>query len=1207
MSSRVGPLAWSLITSAVAVIALPSAAQPVPSVNGRLVSVQRGQTLEVQVDGANLAAVASTGMREPQGLEVSLVKPDKPEDNRARLRLVAAPDAVPGEREIRLISPTGVSNPLRVVVEQYPLLAESEPNDQPQQAQSAVFPAVLVGTVQAAGDVDSFRFEARKGQRLVFDVNAARDGSPLDATVALYDAARREIAADNDTRGTDPFLAVDIPADGPYTFEIRDLRYRGGGDYAYRIRAGAIPFVEALVPMNSQRGKVVEVRAVGHNLHGAERIRLDLTYARGGRVDVRATTPWGVSNALPFEITDVAPVLEAEPNDAAEKATVVALPADVSGRVERGDDEDFYRFTVAQKQTVNLEVVARRFGSPIDALLTLRNAKDGAVIETNDDAAGADARITRELDPGDYVASVRDLTFAGGPDYAYRLTLEPTDAVPREFSARFQPDAIRVHRGGNAALWCDVTRLNGFRGEVTVTLEGLPRGVTASPVTLDDRASGVFTIAASPDANLGSGPVRVRVTAMAGGAFVGRDAQPELNGRVVQEAYLTVLEAAPFAVETLAGLDKDRVGRYAGEIATLAAKLASPDPQLGARQAEWEKKVPASAQWTTMTVTSAQSSGGATLTPQPDGSVLATGPTPQKDIYTLSCRSDVTGIRALRLEVLTDPSLPQQGPGRAPNGNLVLTRFLVTAAPTANPSSAAMVRLSRVTASFEQSGYPAANAIDSDVQGDPSGWAIAPQTGRPHSLIFFTDGQVGSEGGTIFTIVMDHQFGMQHVTGKFRLSASTDANAAETPAVPGAILAVAKAAADQRTPEQKTQLAAYYRDNVDAGVRADRARLDALRTLVAPQAEVARLEELLTAQTPQLDAEMAQWSQRVLAGASWVPLQLVEVKSDAGVTFAREPDGSVVATGAAAPTDNYRVTAVSPLKGVTAVRLEALPDPALPRNGPGRADGGNFALTRLTLAHAPRSNPSQTTPVELHSPIASAEQAGWAPAGLFDERNDTGWAVNSHEGRPVTVTLQTRTLVPGGDDTLLAFTFEHQSQFPRHQIGRFRLWATNALNPQDAPKVPERILALLKNPNRAEPEKSELAVYYRSIAPSLEPVRQRLAEMKSAVGAGRPVAARNQGGAIPVLVTRSGDFASDVNVTLQGFTSGRDGNGPRPIDRSLMVTPLTVPGTGTFGTLGFRVEGGSETGTRMVVLRAETKVGDHAVVTYSPAFPMTVK
>ena len=153
---------------------------------------------------------------------------------------------------------------------------------------------------------------------------------------------------------------------------------------------------------------------------------------------------------------------------------------------------------------------------------------------------------------------------------------------------------------------------------------------------------------------------------------------------------------------------------------------------------------------------------------QPDGSVLAGGQIPERDLYTVSCGTEVKGIRALRLEVLTDPSLPASGPGRATNGNFVLTRFLVTAAPKSNPSGGTKVKLVRPRATFEQSGFPAAKAIDSDVQGDGTGWAIAPQMSRPQSIIFSTDAPVGFDGGTVFTVVMDHQFGQQHVVGKFR-------------------------------------------------------------------------------------------------------------------------------------------------------------------------------------------------------------------------------------------------------------------------------------------------------------------------------------------------------------------------------------------------------------------------------------------------------
>ena len=317
-------------------------------------------------------------------------------------------------------------------------------------------------------------------------------------------------------------------------------------------------------------------------------------------------------------------------------------------------------------------------------------------------------------------------------------------------------------------------------------------------------------------------------------------------------------------------------------------------------------------------------------------------------MYTVVAHTDAKGIRAVRLELLTDDSLPSKGPGRAPNGNLVLTRFLVTAAPKANPASSSQGEARAPKADFEQSGFPARNAIDSDEQGDPTGWAIAPQFGVPHGAIFYVDsprrrrrrhGADVRHGPPVRPAARRRQVPPvgEHRPGRGRRARGPRAHRRRSP----------KTAADKRTPEQKAQIAGVLPRNVDPQVAADRARLDALRTLVAPQAEMARLEAVLKEQTPQLDAEMAQWERRVLAGSSWTPLDFSEMKSDGGATFSKEPDGSVVVGGTSAPTDTYKLTATSPLRGVTAVRLEVLPDPRLPDNGPGRGAGGNFILDAL--------------------------------------------------------------------------------------------------------------------------------------------------------------------------------------------------------------------------------------------------------------------
>ena len=91
--------------------------------------------------------------------------------------------------------------------------------------------------------------------------------------------------------------------------------------------------------------------------------------------------------------------------------------------------------------------------------------------------------------------------------------------------------------------------------------------------------------------------------------------------------------------------------------------------------------------WTVLTPSRFVSAGGATLTKQADGSILASGKNPSPDTYTVSADTNLKGITGIRLEVLADPQLPSQGPGRAYNGNFALSEFSVTAVPKDNPTA----------------------------------------------------------------------------------------------------------------------------------------------------------------------------------------------------------------------------------------------------------------------------------------------------------------------------------------------------------------------------------------------------------------------------------------------------------------------------------------------------------------------------------------
>ena len=86
------------------------------------------------------------------------------------------------------------------------------------------------------------------------------------------------------------------------------------------------------------------------------------------------------------------------------------------------------------------------------------------------------------------------------------------------------------------------------------------------------------------------------------------------------------------------------------------------------------------ATWTQLTPQTAIATNGPTLTIQGDNTILASGTNPELTVYTVTATTTQTAITGIRLEVLEDPSLPFDGPGRqAGNGNFVLNEFQVDA------------------------------------------------------------------------------------------------------------------------------------------------------------------------------------------------------------------------------------------------------------------------------------------------------------------------------------------------------------------------------------------------------------------------------------------------------------------------------------------------------------------------------------------------
>lgn len=248
-----------------------------------------------------------------------------------------------------------------------------------------------------------------------------------------------------------------------------------------------------------------------------------------------------------------------------------------------------------------------------------------------------------------------------------------------------------------------------------------------------------------------------------------------------------------------------------GRLAELDALLAAHTPELEAAQAEWEAGVRAAreaeGEWTFLAPESAESQNGAMLAIRDDGSVLASGPEPEHDVYTVLLRTDLSVVTGLLLDA---PTHKAYGRGSAGNVNFVLSGIEIAAGP--NAGDLAPVAISRAQADYEQEGFPVAAAFD----GDPAtGWAvdghIAPGDHRA-LFAFATPIEAGPERVIAVTLRFESEHAA-HAIGLFRVG-FTGAGVPALPPLPGVdddTLDLILAAPESRTPEQAETLGAHYR------------------------------------------------------------------------------------------------------------------------------------------------------------------------------------------------------------------------------------------------------------------------------------------------------------------------------------------------------------------------------------------------------------
>jgi hypothetical protein len=430
------------------------------------------------------------------------------------VEVTIASDAEPGEREIRLVTLRGVSNPLAFHVGQVPerskkpmVTASQQVLGKEAQALRKRLPGddedritvpCTVNGQSASGELNRYRFEARRGQHLVITtlgrqlVPFIADAVPgwFQPVLILYDADGKEVAYDDDYRfNPDPTIFYEVPKDGEYVFEIHDSLYRGREDFVYRITISELPFITTVFPSGGRAGEPVKPEVKGWNLEGADLLPLP-TNAAPGIHSLSVSRKGFVSNRVPFALDQLPEAIEQEPNNTLASAQKVMLPVIIHGRIDKPDDWDVFQFSGKSNETVVAEVMARRLDSPLDSVLKLTDAA-GNLLAFNDDhedlVAGlnthaADSYLMATLPAdGTYFVHIGDTARHGGEEYVYRLRLSGPQP---DFALRVVPSSLGIRAKSSATLMVYAQRKDGFAGPIKLDLKFPAPGFSASPVTL---------------------------------------------------------------------------------------------------------------------------------------------------------------------------------------------------------------------------------------------------------------------------------------------------------------------------------------------------------------------------------------------------------------------------------------------------------------------------------------------------------------------------------------------------------------------------------------------------------------------------------------------------------------------------------------------------------------------------------------------------
>ena len=532
---------------------------------------QVGTTVEIEAGGLNINRATKVMFSHP-GIQGELIPikesaADKKKRrrltdqsspqlaDRIKIKISIAADVPCGMYDLRLQGPSGVSNMLPFEVASYPNIIENDKSYRTKPNEVEQLPAVLCGQMTPGG-IDYFRFSGHEGETIVATVKARQlvpyiaDAVPgwFQPVIKIVNSQGKEIAYSDDYHhNVDPVIIVTLPKDDKYTLTIHDAIYRGREDFNYRIHLGVIPFVTGRYPAYGVVDKKVKQTLEGANLGATKSV---IKVAKEGYNTLTHTSKAGTSNGVSFYALPKGSKLIHSPKKTIELTTKCAIADSLtaSAKFKR------YKVTAIVGEPIIIELIGRRNGSRIDAVIRLRDDSGRVVAEADDTEDQVQGLITFHADPvlkytpkrnGVLTLEVEDLHRGYGKDYHY-LLLRHRD-LPT-FNAFVSPANITIPSGGTASFQVEIS--GKLKRPAHLEVKGLPEGFTTSSLRLRGNRWNT-SITAPKGATIERFPIEVKV------CYPGADKRQEQAkavpvDKMMQAFYYTHnIQAAELAVEVI--------------------------------------------------------------------------------------------------------------------------------------------------------------------------------------------------------------------------------------------------------------------------------------------------------------------------------------------------------------------------------------------------------------------------------------------------------------------------------------------------------------------------------------------------------------------------------------------------------------------------------------------------------------------------------